>query len=126
MRAIGQEGVATRRLAVAGSAAIVLGEIVLFPSMAAQRPPSARTDVLLGSLGFVVLGILMLWLLALRIPRGWEPRTMTRLLTGLVVAAAVAVVIGLSLDDPRDVWMTGSATLPMLAWMSNYFRWFTR
>jgi hypothetical protein len=51
---------------------------------------------------------------------------MTPLLKGLVVAAAVAVVIGLSLDDPRDVWMTGSATLPMLAWMSNYFRWFTR
>jgi len=113
-------------LAVAGSAAIVLGEIVLFPSMAAQRPPSARTDVLLGSLAFVVIGVLMLWLLALRVPRGWTPRTITVLLAGLVAAAVVAVVVGLSLDDPRDAWAAGSVVLPMFAWISNYFRWFTR
>jgi hypothetical protein len=76
------------------------------------------------TLGALTVHVSILWFFAAGVPWGkwgWAPRTRVALLGVLVAAGAVAVVVGLLVDDPRDAWSI-PFSLSLFVWSSDFLR----
>ena len=75
----------------------------------------------MATVGFLVVHMVMLWLIAWGVPAGYRPRTTVVVLTALV-GADVLVIGGVFLEDPRDLWSI-PVTASMFAWVGAWLRY---
>jgi len=78
--------------------------------------------MLVATLGWLVVFEVMLWLIYAGFPVGYRPRTTVWVLGGLALAQLVALVIGVFVDDPRNL-LAIAYTASIFVWAGAWWRY---